>query len=134
MAQMIPVLLEGKWIHATTDIVSVQDIADRWGYAKSTVSGSWQHDPTFPAPVITLGNRHGWLWKDVKAWLDQKGIKKRELSRAKKAGKKGRGSRSGSDQLSRPDGPGAIGGDAGYGPAIDSPQADELRRRPVYPA
>lgn len=48
-------------------LLTVADIARRWGVESPTVREAVQH-PTFPAPAVTIGRSDLWLAPEVDQW------------------------------------------------------------------
>lgn len=48
-------------------LLTVADIARRWGVGPQTVREAVQH-PTFPAPAVTIGRSDLWLAPEIDQW------------------------------------------------------------------
>jgi len=53
-----------------TELVGLRDIADRLGYAESTVY-QWHHRGQLPAPDYVISRTHpAWWWDTIQEWWD----------------------------------------------------------------
>ena len=68
-----PVLKPDGGMEPKADLVGVEEIADRLGVARSTVSG-WHSRGLLPNPLgIVSGRTSVWEWADVEAWAREVG-------------------------------------------------------------
>lgn len=49
-------------------LVSISEIAERWGVEKQTVRNHHQRSDDFPAPVVTRGRSDLWLTAEIDRW------------------------------------------------------------------
>lgn len=57
------------------DLMDLHELRRRTGRSKSTLSGGWVKDPTFPVPVTRYGKSNVWLWPEVQTWMESKGLR-----------------------------------------------------------
>lgn len=53
--------------YATLDLVTLADLAERWGIARTTITEHADRDD-FPEPVATFGRSWVWLGAEVELW------------------------------------------------------------------
>jgi hypothetical protein len=57
----------------TTDLVGVNEMAERSGASPNTINRWRQLHPDFPTPVITIGRTPVWSMKHIERWLKATG-------------------------------------------------------------
>lgn len=68
---LVPGTRNGQKVYVATDIVDMRAICKRTKRKAPTIHG-WRKDPTFPKPVMQLGNSYGWYWPDIMNWMRER--------------------------------------------------------------